>query len=608
MAQIKKGPVLLLSLLVVGALLFGARYAINNNLIPGLGTVASSVPEQEAKLKDYSSDAPNAVKTSFGNANVSLPSNEETDKDLPVVRITWWAWNAHANTILANGGPVTTKGSLMEKYGVKLILERNDNTSQLRDLLFVCASELESGARDCSKGIHFTTLMGDQLGAQFGEWNPQFRKLGEDLTLEVVGFNGRSDGEDAYLAPPQVKADPQAARGTVVVCAPREGDQNIVFFVAARNGTPINVDNRTYDPDAINFWDAESYTQAAELYNSNPVQKRAEVRNGKRTGKTVEVRIDSIATWSPADVTVTVGENARGGLVRIWSTKENSSQMPNALLGIKRWNKNNFQIVVRMLAAFTEAGEQLRSSNAALRKAAELSAKVYNEADGNFWYQYYLGKEEFDTQGNKVQLGGSLAFTLADNLRYWGINGGTDYFRDSYELFGGYMHQYYPDIVTTLEPYDQIANKSFIKAVANMRKEAATQVATGVVREFTEGERITEVGARQNWKIEFETGKDIFTPSAVRTLEELRRVLGVAQNTLVEVHGHTDSAGDAESNQGLSERRAFAVKRWLQGQSSESFPDNRLRVFAHGETQPVADNTTADGKARNRRVEIVLGK
>lgn len=618
MAQLKRGPVAVLGVLVIGGILFGAKYAIDHNLVPGVGTVVSSVPD-DGKLKDFTSDAPKVAThnvTNNPNVKVSLPSSEPTDKELPEVKITFWAWNGHATIIYANGGPVTTKGSLMEKYGVKLVLERNDDTNQLRDLLYSCAGELASGSRDCAKGIHFTTLMGDQLGAQFDGWNTQFRKLGEDLFLEVIGFGGRSDGEDAYMAPPQVKADPQAARGTVVTAAPREGDQNIVLFWAARNDIPVNVDTRTYDPDAINFWDANSYTHAAELFNSNPKEKRAEVRNGKRIGKTVEVGIDSIATWTPADVAVVVGPRARGGVVRIWSTRENSSQMANAILGIKRWNKDHAQTVIKMLAAITEAGEHLRSSNAALRRGAEASAKVYGavaaderEKDPNFWYQYYLGKEEYDNQGNRVQLGGSLAFTLADNLRYWGLSGGTDYFRDSYELFGGYMHKYYPREVPSIEPYEKIANKSYLRAVAQMRREAATQVATGVVREFSEGERITDIAARQNWKIEFETGKDTFTPEALNTLRELKQVLGVSQNVLVEMHGHTDSVGNPDFNQNLSERRAYAVKRWLQEQDSSAFPNRRFsEVVGHGQNKPTSDNNTAEGRARNRRVEIVLGR
>jgi outer membrane protein OmpA-like peptidoglycan-associated protein len=57
----------------------------------------------------------------------------------------------------------------------------------------------------------------------------------------------------------------------------------------------------------------------------------------------------------------------------------------------------------------------------------------------------------------------------------------------------------------------------------------------------------------------------------------------------------------------LSESRAFAVKEWLEKQSPVNFPPGRVRVFSHGQENPVAPNATAEGRAKNRRVEIVLG-
>lgn len=612
MAQVKKGSVGVLVLVVVAGGAFGFRYAMNHNWIPGLQTVASSVPETDQSLRDFKAD----TRPVSANVNFQMPTNEPTDKDLPEIRGKVWAWQGHNSIKLAVGGPSTTRGSLMEKYGVKVTLERQDDTNQLRDELFACATELSKGRKDCSSGIHFTTLMGDQLGAQLAGWNDRFRKLGEDLVIEKFGISGRSDGEDAFLAPPAVKLDPQAARGLVVAAAPREGDQNIVLFYADQNNIAVNVDQRTYDPDAINFMDANTYTQAAVDYNAKKCEPRAEVKKGVRTGKTVQACVDSVTTWFPADVVATVGEKARGGLVRIFSSKENSSQMPDSILGIKRWNKDHAQTVVNFLAAVTEAGEQIRSSPAALRRSTEIAAKIYGELgkgseeekDPRFWLKYYRGTTETDAEGNSVQLGGSMAFTLADNLKYWGISGGTDYYRDSYELFGGYMQKYYPNEVPKLEPYELIANKTYIRAVAKMRQEAAQQQATGVVREFERGEEITSVSARSSWTIEFEIGQATFSPSAARTLEELRRVLSVAQNELVRVEGHTDSVGNPASNQDLSERRALAVKNWLQSQSRDAFPENRLQVRGLGQTAPVADNSTITGRARNRRVDIVLGR
>ena len=76
---------------------------------------------------------------------------------------------------------------------------------------------------------------------------------------------------------------------------------------------------------------------------------------------------------------------------------------------------------------------------------------------------------------------------------------------------------------------------------------------------------------------------------------------------MVEIHGHTDANGTAEGNMRLSEERAFAVKRWLEQKAPNAFPEGRIRVVAHGQQEPVASNTTSEGRARNRRVVVVLG-
>ena len=90
-------------------------------------------------------------------------------------------------------------------------------------------------------------------------------------------------------------------------------------------------------------------------------------------------------------------------------------------------------------------------------------------------------------------------------------------------------------------------------------------------------------------------------------LNDLARDLLVASGTAVEIHGHTDNLGSLEANQRLSEERAFAVKQWLESQSSVNFPAGRIRVFSHGSTNPLAPNSAPEGRAQNRRVDVVLG-
>lgn len=75
---------------------------------------------------------------------------------------------------------------------------------------------------------------------------------------------------------------------------------------------------------------------------------------------------------------------------------------------------------------------------------------------------------------------------------------------------------------------------------------------------------------------------------------------------MVEIHGYTDSQGSTATDMPLSHARAAAVMHYLQGRAPVNFPTGRIKIYAHGEANPVASNATADGRATNRRVEIVL--
>ena len=121
------------------------------------------------------------------------------------------------------------------------------------------------------------------------------------------------------------------------------------------------------------------------------------------------------------------------------------------------------------------------------------------------------------------------------------------------------------------------------------------------------GETVKQVVSRRSWNIKFETGSAKFKAETMAVLKGMFNDLVVAGGTLVEIHGHTDDVGSVDANQRLSESRAFAVKSWLQDASRTNFPDERIKVFSHGATQPLEPNTTPEGRSRNRRVEIVLG-
>jgi len=181
--------------------------------------------------------------------------------------------------------------------------------------------------------------------------------------------------------------------------------------------------------------------------------------------------------------------------------------------------------------------------------------------------------------------------------------GSANLFAATYTVFGDIVVSQYPDLVPNYPKVKEILDTSYIQGVA----QRAAPTTPAETRTFSASEPVQSVISRKSWHINFDTGKATFSSSAQRDLDQLLRDLLVAGGTAVEVHGHTDDTGSMDANQKLSEARAFAVKSWLEQQSSTNFPAGRVRVFAHGSTNPVAPNATAEGRTQNRRVDIILG-
>jgi OOP family OmpA-OmpF porin len=104
----------------------------------------------------------------------------------------------------------------------------------------------------------------------------------------------------------------------------------------------------------------------------------------------------------------------------------------------------------------------------------------------------------------------------------------------------------------------------------------------------------------------FDFDKAVLKPEGKAKLEDLVSKLQGTDIEVIVATGHTDSTGSDAYNQKLSERRAKAVKAFL---VSKGIPESRVFAEGKGERQPVADNRTRDGRAKNRRVEVeVVGK
>jgi outer membrane protein OmpA-like peptidoglycan-associated protein len=105
--------------------------------------------------------------------------------------------------------------------------------------------------------------------------------------------------------------------------------------------------------------------------------------------------------------------------------------------------------------------------------------------------------------------------------------------------------------------------------------------------------------------ISFDTGRADIKPNLRPILDQFASGLSNQPNTEVRIIGHTDSQGSDAVNDPLSLNRAQAAKQYL---AARGVDPNRIVIAGRGEHEPVADNSTEAGRARNRRVEVFLGE
>jgi OOP family OmpA-OmpF porin len=99
----------------------------------------------------------------------------------------------------------------------------------------------------------------------------------------------------------------------------------------------------------------------------------------------------------------------------------------------------------------------------------------------------------------------------------------------------------------------------------------------------------------------FDFDKSVLRPDGRKAIDDALAKLGGVDLEMVIATGHTDSVGTPQYNQRLSERRAAAVKDYL---ASKGIPASKITTIGKGESQPVATNKTAEGRQKNRRVDI----
>ena len=144
-----------------------------------------------------------------------------------------------------------------------------------------------------------------------------------------------------------------------------------------------------------------------------------------------------------------------------------------------------------------------------------------------------------------------------------------------------------------------------LNEVSKMARSEADRANAGV---SAANERITAIDdyvAQDTVNVYFNVNSATLSPEFRQELDELARKALGAKGYIIEITGHADSTGNPDRNRLLSQRRADSVVRYLQ--ENHDIPLRRIVTpFGYGELRPVADNTSAEGRRQNRRVEVKI--
>ncbi len=142
-----------------------------------------------------------------------------------------------------------------------------------------------------------------------------------------------------------------------------------------------------------------------------------------------------------------------------------------------------------------------------------------------------------------------------------------------------------------------------------LRQQVVSDLATRLNPTYVVKSGLRTAGAQQqlldatlaNRIVEFEPSKSTLTPRGAQILDEMAAALKTMGHQKLAIIGHTDASGNAASNTALSLARAEAVKAYF---AAQGIPTTHMETSGAGSTRPVAANSSAEGRARNRRIEF----
>lgn len=302
--------------------------------------------------------------------------------------------------------------------------------------------------------------------------------------------------------------------------------------------------------------------------------------------KTQEV--EAAVVWSPDDAACLA---AVPGSRVLESTKSASNIIADVFIAKKAWVDANPKRIQQLYEGWMKGAAEINSNEGNQRKAAKILAENF-EGVNEEWAFGAINNVRLTTHG--------------DNLNFFGNN--PDYSGVTGEALYTRMKQVYSDLgyIDGRAPsWREVANSSAVSAtkLSGAANDAEVQKAfTEMTKQEGAGK---EAIATKQVSINFRSGEFQLDENAKYIID--REFVDIAKafaNARIRIEGNTDNVGGREANVALSLKRAEAVRDYLV--SEHSMPRNRFIVIGNGPDNPVSDNGTAAGKAKNRRTDFEL--
>jgi NitT/TauT family transport system substrate-binding protein len=295
-------------------------------------------------------------------------------------------------------------------------------------------------------------------------------------------------------------------------------------------------------------------------------------------------QIDVACMWEP-DVTLAL--QSRPGAHRLFSTADATELVADVLLARADFLEQHQDIAQKLARTWFAAAAQAERDRPA-------AARLISSAASRF-------RDELGYEQTLAALSWAKWTNLSDNVRLFGLDGSAPGFDRIYNQADGIWINYpEAEIKDRFAPAvlrDERAVKAIWEAAGKPLAKAdetfQQDIARSGVAVFTKPVSIT-----------FASGQSQLSAEAIALInQQVLPQLQIAGGMYARVEGNTDSVGDYASNQTLSERRAAAIVAYL---VSRGIPKDRLVARGNGPAAPVASNKTPDGRAQNRRTDVLF--